>query len=204
MNQYSFLTEKISPQIGLTIFLIIAILFLIFFFWNLQKTESEILFLEAYSPFSIKKKSFLGIGNPVKEIIKITVEKELLSFERKSFWLEEDFSKILDSKEKFEEREINSFRDNFSKNKIEISNLNFEILEKEEVTVLNCYLKGVLTEKGSFDFSWLLKNFPFDFSQFQIFDKSLSFVGQIKETKIEIYIEFPFSIGVSKDEVWQR
>lgn len=204
MSQYSFLTEKISPQIGLTIFLIIAMLFLIFFFWNLQKTEGEILTLETYSPLSIKKKSFIGVGNPIKEIITITAEGDLLNFERKSFWSEEDFSKILDLKEEFEEKAINSFRDNFLKNKIEISNLNFEILEKEKITVLSCYLKGALTEKDSFEFSWLLKNFPFDFSQFQVFDKSLIFTGQIKETKIEIYIEFPFSIEVSKDRVRQK
>lgn len=200
----SFLTERISPQIGLTVFLIIAVLCLMLFFWNFQKTESEILLLESYPPFSIKKNPLFGIGNPEKEEIKILAEKELLHFERKSFWSKKDFSKILDLKEEFEEREISSFKESFSQNKIEIMNLNFKILEEERVTILNCNLKGVLTEKGSFDFNWLLKNFAFDFSQFKKLEKKLLFTGWVGKTQIGIEIEFPFVIETSRNEVWQK
>jgi len=206
MNQHSLLTEKIPAQVGLTIFVMISVLFLIFFVWNFQKTQKEVISLQAYSPLSIKKKPFLGIENPIKEIITIIAEGDLLNFERKSFWSEEDFKKISGSNEEFLGKEIDSFKNSISKEsegKIKVTDLKLNIEEKEKSTVLKCYLKGSLKEENSYDFSWFLKNFSFDFSQFQKSNNKVVFVGEIEETKIEIHIEFPFSIEVSKDKVWQ-
>jgi len=206
MNQHSLLTEKIPAQIGLTIFVTISVLFFIFFIWNFQKTQREVISLQAYSPLSVKKKPFLGIENPIKETITIVAEEDLLDFERKSFWSEKDFTKILGSKEEFREKETDSFKNNILKEsggKIKVTDLKLDVNEKEKFTILSCYLKGVRGEKNSYDFSWFLKNFPFDFSQFKKQDDKLIFIGEIEETKIEIYIEFPFLIEASKDKVWQ-
>jgi hypothetical protein len=204
MAQYSFLTEKIPPQIGLTIFLIIAILFLIFFFWNLQNTQREILSLEIYQPLSLKKKPFLGIGDPLKEKIKISAKDNFLDLERESFWLEEDFSRIKNLGQNFKKSEMDSFKTSLSKENLEVSNLEIEIDEKQAKTVLSCQIKGKGIEKNSYDFSWLLKNFPFDFSEFQKQERELSFIGKVKETDIEIYIDFQFPIEVSETKVWQK
>jgi hypothetical protein len=204
MAQYSFLTQRIPPQIGLTIFLILSLIFLIFFFWNLQKTQSEILSLEIYQPLSIKKAPFLGIGNPFKEKIEVSAKDNFLDFERESFWFEEDFSKIKNLGEDFKKREMDSFKSNLSKENLEVSNLEIEIDESKSKTVLSCQIKGKGIGKNSYEFSWLLKNFPFDFSKFQKQERKLSFVGRVKETDVEIYIDFQFPFEVSETKVWQK
>jgi hypothetical protein len=204
MAQYSFLTQRIPAQIGLTIFLIVSLLFLIFFFWNLQRTQSEILSLEIYQPLSIKKAPFLGIGDPLKEKIKISAKDNFLDFERESFWLDEDFSKIRNLGQDFKKREMDSFKSSLSKENLEVSNLEIEIDEKQAKTVLSCQIKGKGIEKNSYDFNWLLKNFPFDFSKFQKQERKLIFFGKLKETDVEIYIEFQFPIEVSETKVWQK
>ncbi len=127
-----------------------------------------------------------------------------MDFERESFWSEEDFSKIKSLSQEFKEREIESFKSSFLKENLLISDLKIEVDEKNAKTVLSCQIKGKGIEKNSYDFSWFLKNFPFDFSQFQKSERKLSFGGEIRETKIEIEIEFPFSIEVSGNKVWQK
>lgn len=207
MNQFYFLTAKLPAQIGLTIFLILSVLFLGFLSWNFQKTEREIIFSEAYYPLIGKRKMIEAIENLLKEVIKIEAEEEILYYQKQSFWDEKDFLKILNLGEEFSKIEINSFEKSIledGKKEIEIKNSEFEFNKEEKSTVFTCQIRGVMDENGSFDFHWLLKNFPFDFFQFKKFDKELIFDGKINGVSTEISLKFPFSIANSEERVWQK
>lgn len=200
----TFLTQRIPPQVGITILLVLSFLFLTFLFWNLQATQNEVFSLEVSPIFSLRKRQIFGFGRPLKEVIKISVEEKFASFEEKTLWLEEDFSKILAEKEKFKEAKINNFQKNISQlsqGKVNVSNLKVDFDEKEKAVVLNCILKGLKTLEGFYDFEWFLKNFPFDFSQFQKLENKLSFAGEVEETKVEIEIIFPFPIEVFGNKI---
>ncbi|KPJ57352.1 hypothetical protein AMJ49_02040 [Parcubacteria bacterium DG_74_2] len=207
MNQFYFLTAKLPAQIGLTIFLILSVLFLGFFSWNFDKTEREIIFSEAYYPMIGKRKIVEAIEDPFKEVIKIEAEEEILYYQKQSFWDEEDFLKILNLREEFSKMEIGSFEKNIleeGKKEIEIKNSEFEFNKEEKSTVFTCQIRGTMEDNDSFDFHWLLKNFPFNFFKFKKFDKELIFDGKINGISTEISLKFPFSIANSKERVWQK
>lgn len=204
MNQANFLNAKISTQLGIIILLIIAILAIGISSINYGKTLEESIILEAYYPFTLKRTAKIL---PTKNIISIKAEDEILHYQKNSFWKEEDFSKFFKLGEKFEEREIQYFLDNLSKEeaeKIKISNSKIEFNEGNNSIKFSSDIEGVFSQ-GVYEFHWLFGNTKdFNFDNFKASNKELTFQGEINIIPTDISITFPFYISYSSELVWEK
>jgi len=140
---------------------------------------------------------------PSRNAIEIRAEGEILHYERESFWDQEDFSKLLELKEKFESKEIDSFKRTLEGYNRYAVNPKIEFDESKKSTVLNCDIKGA--KEGSWlDFDWFLRPYGLDFidSHFEAKEKELCWEGKVEGVKTTISIKFPYPISNCHEHVW--
>lgn len=142
---------------------------------------------------------------PMRNAIEIKAEGEVLHYQRESFWNDEDFSELLELKEEFEAKEIDSFRKTLEKYNRYAVTPKIKLDESKKSTVLFCDIKGA--KEGSwFDFDWFLRPLGLDFldSHFQRKEKELRWEGKIREVKTKINIKFPYPISNCHEHVWSK
>ena len=141
----------------------------------------------------------------LRNVIEIKAEKGILHYQKQSLWNEEDFSEILESKKKFNSKEIDSFRKNLERYNRHTVNPKVEFNEAKKLTTLICDVKGA--KEGSwYDFDWFLRPLGLDFidSHFERREKELYWEGEINGTRTTISIKFPFLISNCHEHVWPR
>ena len=142
---------------------------------------------------------------PLRNAIEIKAEGEVLHYQRASFWNDEDFSKLLESKEEFEAKEIDSFQRTVGEyNKYAVSP-RMEFDESERLTALFGDIKGA-KEQSWFDFDWFLRPCGLDFmdSHFERKEKELYREGEVEGTNTTVSIKFPYSISNCHEHVWRK
>jgi len=112
------------------------------------------------------------IGAEARQIIYIQAEAEILHYSRQSFWTDEEFSKILESKGKFESEYVASD------------------------------IEGAMYSADSYDFDWLLGDLPFDLYQFEQSERELDYEGEVNATDTRIRLIFPYPIAHCHEHVW--
>jgi len=142
---------------------------------------------------------------PLENAIKIKAEGKILHYQRKSLWNEEDFSEILGSRNKFESKEIDSFRKNLERYNRYAFNPKVEFNGAGKSTSLMCDVKGA--KEGSwYDFDWFLRPLGLDFidSHFEKRENELYWEGEINGIRTTISIKFPFLVSNCHEHVWPR
>lgn len=140
---------------------------------------------------------------PIRNAIKIKAEGEVLHYRKESLWNEKDFSEIMGSRNKFESREIDSFKRTLKKYNRYAVTPRIEFDESEKSTLLICDIKGA--KEGSwFDFDWFLRPYGLDFidSHFERKEKELYWEGKINGVKTAISIKFSYSVSNCHEHVW--
>ena len=93
---------------------------------------------------------------PTSQEIKMTIENNILHFNKITFWNENDFAKLSKSKYEFSSSEVNSFKSNLKDHEGYIANLRLEFDDSRLATVLSCDVQGIEVG-GKYDFDWFLK-----------------------------------------------
>ena len=140
---------------------------------------------------------------PLREAIEIEAEGEVLHYQRKSFWNDEDFSKLLELKEEFKAKEIDSFKRTVERYNRYAVNPYIEFDESKKLTALICDIEGA--KEGSwFDFDWFLRPYGLDFidSHFERREKELYWEGEAEGINTTISIKFPYFISNCHEHVW--
>ncbi len=140
---------------------------------------------------------------PLMNSIAIIAEGDILHYQREYFWNDEDFSKLLESKEEFKTTEIDYFETNLQRYNRYAVNSKIEFNELKKLTVLLCDITGV-KEGYWFDFDWFLRPYGLDFvdSHFERKEKELSWEGEVEGIETTISIKFPYSISNCHEHVW--
>ena len=151
------------------------------------------------------EKEKIAAMSELSKVIKIKAEGEVLHYQRESFWNNEEFSKLLELKEEFESKEIDSFKSTLERYNRDAVNSKIEFDELKKSTVLICDIKDA--KEGSwFDFDWLLRPYGLDFldSNFERKEKELYWEGEIDGVETTISIKFPYPISNCHEHVWPR
>ena len=151
------------------------------------------------------EKEKIATMSELSKVIKIKAEGEVLHYQRESFWNNEEFSKLLELKEEFESKEIDSFKSTLERYNRDAVNSKIEFDRSKKTTVLICDIKDA--KEGSwFDFDWLLRPYGLDFldSNFERKEKELYWEGEIDGVETTISIKFPYPISNCHEHVWPR
>ena len=151
------------------------------------------------------EKEKIAAMSELSKVIKIKAEGEVLHYQRESFWSNGEFSKLLELKEEFESKEIDSFKSTLERYNRDAVNSKIEFDELKKSTVLICDIKDA--KEGSwFDFDWLLRPYGLDFldSNFERKEKELYWEGEIDGVETTISIKFPYPISNCHEHVWPR
>ncbi len=140
---------------------------------------------------------------PLRNVIHIEAEGDILHYQRESFWNSEDFFNLLESKENFTTNEIDSFKktlEGYDRHAIS-SEIRFN--QSKQSVILTCDIKGA-KEGDWFDFDWLLRPYSLDFidSNFESKERELSWEGKIQGVETVISLRFPYSISNCHEHVW--
>ena len=139
----------------------------------------------------------------LRRVIEIKAEGEVLHYQRESFWSNEEFCKLLKSKENFKLKEIDSFKETLERYNRDLVNPKVEFDESKNSTTLICDIEDA--KEGSwFDFDWLLRPYGLDFldSNFERKEKELYWKGEIDGVETVISIKFPYLISNCHEHVW--
>lgn len=143
-------------------------------------------------------------ARPLKNAINIRAEGEILHYPKESLWSEEGFSGILESRKKFESKEIDSLKKNLDRYGKYAVNPKVEFNEARKSTTLICDIKGAMYSTNSYDFHWLLGDLPFDLYQFKQSEKELYYEGEVNGIPTTIRLIFPYTIAHCHEHVWPR
>lgn len=91
-------------------------------------------------------------GNLKKSIIEARAEGEILHYQNQSFWSEQSFVEILESKDKFRLEQISSLNTSLQKHGEVMLNAMVEFSEENRSTTLFCDIKGIMYSTNSYDF----------------------------------------------------
>ncbi len=178
-------------------FLFISFWLLIFFLILLSGFKNQQPAAETSSP----KQNVMAF-TPVKVQIMIRTEKEVLHYERVSFYRETDFSEISKSTKKFSSNVIANFKKGVQRYNVEAFNCTCELNTTEHSQILNCDVKGPMYSANSYDFHWLLEELPFDLYQFTQSERELNYNGKINDIHTKIRLIFGFPIAHCHEHVW--
>ena len=142
------------------------------------------------------------IGQETRQIIEVRVVNQTVRYQCQSFWTEEEFSKILELRRKFEAEQITSFKENLGKYNKSASNTEIRIDEVNKSATLMCEVKGAMYSTNSYDFHWLLGDLPFDLYQFKQSKKKLNYEGEVNGVPTTIRLIFPYTIAHCREHVW--
>ena len=149
--------------------------------------------------------------------IEIKAEGDILNYKRETFLNEEDFSKILKSKEKFQSARpdfigtpsrswrTDAFKKILKRYNRQIVNPDMEFDETRKSIVFICDITGA-KEGNWFDFDWFLRPLDLDFldNHFERREKELFWEGRVDGKMTRISIKFPFSISNCHEHVWAK
>ncbi len=142
------------------------------------------------------------IGAEARQIIYIQAEAEILHYSRQSFWTDEEFSKILESKGKFESEYVASFQHDLENYDKQVFNGEVIFDKSRKSTTLVCDIEGAMYSADSYDFDWLLGDLPFDLYQFEQSERELDYEGEVNATDTRIRLIFPYPIAHCHEHVW--
>ncbi|VUT28192.1 MAG: hypothetical protein SYNGOMJ08_00755 [Candidatus Syntrophoarchaeum sp. GoM_oil] len=170
MNRKIFVFIVIMALLGAGIFLI----------QTKKETQSKVPFKSE----EIKLKS---------QVIETKAEGENIHYVQEAFYSEDDFSTILENKERFKSNQIKLLK----KELIRVSTENFEfnLDQAKKSVILKCDIKVARYGANSYNMHVLLGNWPFDLYQFKECEKKLVYEGKIDEVPTTIVFEFPYSYG---------
>ena len=137
-----------------------------------------------------------------KQVIEVEVVDQTLHYQCQSFWTDEKFSQILESREKFETEQITSFKKSLEKYDKSAANTKIKIDEVNKSTTLMCDVKGAMYSPSSYDFHWLLGDLPFDLYQFRQSEKELNYEGEVNSVPTTITLIFPYASSHCHEHVW--
>lgn len=140
---------------------------------------------------------------PLRNAIEIKTEGEVLHYQRESLWNDEDFSRLLELKQEFKAKEIDSFITALERYNRYVINPKVKLNEARKTTILICDVKGA--KEGSwYDFDWFLRPLSLDFidSHFERREKELYWKGEINGIRTKICIKFPYCISNCHEHVW--
>ena len=141
---------------------------------------------------------------PLSDAITINAEREILHYQKESFWNDKEFSEIIGSRKQFEKEETDSFKEKLEKYDLRVFNMEYEFNEKKKSTTLKCDLEGAMYSTHSYDFHWLLRNLPFDLYQFKKLEKELNYDGKVNDVPMRIRLIFPYTVAHCHEHVWPR
>ena len=141
---------------------------------------------------------------PLRNVVEIKAEGEILHYQRKSIWKKKDSSEILRSRKEFESKEINSFKENLRRYYVYVVNPMIKFNEEKNLTVFLCDVKGARYSANSYNFHWLLGDLPFDLYQFKRSEKELTYQGEVNGVPTIIRLIFPYPIAHCHEHVWPR
>jgi hypothetical protein len=139
---------------------------------------------------------------PLRNVVEIKAEGEILQYRRESLWNEKDFAKVLESKKEFKSNEIMSFKKSLERYNKYAVNPEVEFNEVRKSTALTCDIKGATYSTNSYDFHWLLGDLPFDLYQFKQSEKELYYKGEVNDIPATIRLIFPYVIAHCHEHVW--
>jgi hypothetical protein len=147
--------------------------------------------------------------NVVERIIEVQAEGDVLHYQEKILWGENQFSEITKDNEGFSSNLITQFEENLSvygELDEHAVNAKVEFDEKRNSTILTCDVHGATMDSNRFTFFWLLRRFGLDFidNDFQEPEKGLAWEGFIDNVSTTITIGFPYPIGHCHAHVWPR
>ena len=142
------------------------------------------------------------VGKPIKMVIRIEADGEILHYSNETYWSKENFSIILGSREEFSSNLINNYTNSLKNYGLKVTNPNVEFNEEEMKTVFTCDIEGAMYAKKSYDFTWFLSKFPFDLYAFNQSSNSLTYIGSLNNIEVEIYLIFPFPISHCHAHIW--
>jgi len=139
---------------------------------------------------------------PLNNVLKIEAEKEILHYEKESFWDDKSFSDILSSENEFKSEEIKLFKEKLEGHNLQVINPEIQIDNSKRSTVLICDLKGSMYSTDSYDFHWLLGDLPFDLYQFNQLKKELIYKGKFNGIPETIKLIFHFNLAHCHEHIW--
>lgn len=142
------------------------------------------------------------VREEIKRTVTIEAQGAVLRYNRESFWSEEKFSEILESKDKFGSEEINSFTKSLERYNKHAVNPKIEFDEVDKSTTLICDIEGAMYSTDSYDFHWLLGDLPFDLYAFKQSKKELNWEGEIDGVPTAIRLVFPYALDHCREHVW--
>jgi regulatory protein YycI of two-component signal transduction system YycFG len=136
------------------------------------------------------------------QVIETKAEGEIIHYFQESFYSEDDFSTILENKERFKSNQIELLE----KELIGVSTENFEfnLDQAKKSVILKCDIRGASYATNSYDMHFLLGNWPFDLYQFKKEEKKLVYEGEIDGVPTKIVFEFPYSLSHCHEHVWPK
>ena len=145
-----------------------------------------------------KKEIDLEKIKETKREIKTEVEETTVYYQKESFYSPEDFSGILENKEKFETNLIEKFRTSVSKYKEKISNIKVEFNSEKNSAILAADVDGAISKTESkyyATFEWLIYPLGLDFinDHFKETKEGLFWEGKVEEVSLKISCYFPFT-----------
>ena len=141
-------------------------------------------------------------GEPIKMVIRIVADGEILHYSNETYWSKEDFSIILGSREEFSSNLINNYTNSLKNYGLKVINPDVEFNVEEMKIVFTCDIEGAMYAKKSYDFTWFLSKFPFDLYAFNQSSNRLTYIGSLNNVEVEIYLIFPFPLSHCHAHVW--
>jgi len=149
-------------------------------------------------------------NNPIKIDIRTEVERVIIHYQEESFWTDDEFSRILENKNKFRSDFIEKFSDNVSKygeRKETVANAEIEFNSERKSTILKCDVHDAVSKSGNdyhSTFRWFLGPLGLDFldDHFERFGNKLSWEGSINDVRYTIVLNFPASIDNCHAHIW--
>ncbi len=134
----------------------------------------------------------------IKNIIKTEVEGVIVGYQEESFWTEDSFLKILESKDEFSSNLVNKFCSTVLDYGKEAFNPRVELNPRKNSTILTSEVHGAIsrTENRYYaTFEWLLRPMGLDFidDSFKETIQGLSWEGWIDGVSTEIICKFPYT-----------
>lgn len=190
-------------RIWILIILVVVIVFVIVFpyLYLIYPTQKKTV-PEQTGKTPVRENVTKTVGMPIKMVVRIEADGEILHYSNETYWNEADFSIILESKDKFSSNLTNNYVKSLKIYGLKVTNANVQFNEKEMKTVFTCDIKGAMYAKNSYDFTWFLSKFPFDLYAFHQSNNRLTYIGPLNNVEVEIYLIFPFPISHCHAHVW--
>jgi hypothetical protein len=156
---------------------------------------------EFETPSSIPAKIELNELEELERNIVIEAEGETLHYLEEKKWAENEFSSLMEEKDRFSSSQIEEFKATYQ---VDAANFDSKASEEERSTILKC---DIYVELDTwYDFHWFLRPLGLDFidDHFERLERELSWEGSLNEVKTAILLKFDFKIDNCHAHVWAQ